>query len=257
MYYSGESDLGQRALAAADRAIALAPEFGEGYRARAAIRRQILFDWAGAKADLERALALSPGDVGGTVSHANFLGVLGRIPEAIAAARKATELDPLYAASWAALGKHHTFNNDFDRGAAALNRALEIAPEHEDALYFLGINLVASGHANDALALAKRSHHELSALPFIALAQHDLGNVRESEAALEMLIAKGSRDSAYQLAQVYAWRGDRDPAFEWLERSYVQRDAGLPGFQNDPLLRKLHDDRRWKPFLKKMNLPSD
>jgi len=257
-YYSAEPDQGQRALAAADRAIALAPEFADGYRARALVRRQIFFDWVGAQVDLERALALSPGDVGGTVSHAYFLGVLGRIPEAIAAARKATELDPLYATSWTALGKHYTFNNDFDRGAAALNRALEIAPEHEDALYFLGINLVASGHANDALALAKRSRHEMVALPFIALAQHDLGNVRESEAALEMLIAKGgARDSAYQLAQVYAWRGDHDPAFEWLERSYVQRDSGLPGFQNDPLLRKLHDDPRWKPFLKKMKLPAN
>ncbi len=168
------------------------------------------------------------------MSHAYFLGVLGRIPEAIAASREATELDPLYATSWAALGKHYTFNNDFDRGAAALNRAPEIAPEHEDALYLLGINLVASGHANDALALAKQSHHELVALPFIALAQQDLGNVRESEAALEMLIAKGARDSAYQLAQVYAWRGDRDPAFEWLERSYVQRDAGLPRVPERP-----------------------
>ena len=67
VFYSAElqGDLGQRALAAADRAIALAPEFAEGYRARALVRRQILFDWAGAQADLERALALSPGDAGG------------------------------------------------------------------------------------------------------------------------------------------------------------------------------------------------
>jgi hypothetical protein len=56
---------------------------------------------------------------------------------------------------------------------------------------------------------------------------------------------------------VHAWRGERDRAFEWLERAYDLRDADLPNVKNDPILRKVHDDPRWKPFLRKMNLPVD
>jgi serine/threonine-protein kinase len=138
-----------------------------------------------------------------------------------------------------------------------LNRALEISPGHADASYFLGVALVAAGRANDAIALARRSQLAWFRLTFTALAQHDLGNAKESQAALDALIAGHSSESAYQIAQVHAWRGGRDRAFEWLERAYAQRDTGLPGFQNDPLLRKLHEDPRWKPFLKKLNVPVD
>ena len=177
----------------------------------------------------------------------------------IAAARKATEIDPLDANTWAALGAQYNRNNEFDRALTALNRALEISPEYEVAMWPLGANLMATGRANDALALAKRSHHDWFRLTFTALAEYDLGNVEESQAALDTLIAlkfsPSVPDAAYLIAWVYAWRGERDRAFEWLERAYVQRDTAFPGFQNDPLLRKLHNDPRWKPFLKKMNEP--
>ena len=59
----------------------------------------------------------------------------------------------------------------------------------------------------------------------------------------------------YQIAEVYAFRGEIDTAFEWLERAYRQRDGGLPDFLKlDPLLANLHDDPRWPVFLEKMGL---
>jgi len=56
---------------------------------------------------------------------------------------------------------------------------------------------------------------------------------------------------------VYAARGDPDHAFEWLERAYRQRDAGLLGIKIDPFLTSLHGDPRYAALLRKMNLPVD
>ena len=81
--------------------------------------------------------------------------------------------------------------------------------------------------------------------------------VPESDAALSELIAKVSETGAYQIAEVYAYRNDKDYAFEWLERARRQRDAGLPGLRADTLLPNLHDDPRWDAFLRKMGLADD
>ncbi|MGO8924117.1 MAG: TPR end-of-group domain-containing protein [Xanthobacteraceae bacterium] len=60
------------------------------------------------------------------------------------------------------------------------------------------------------------------------------------------------------MATTYAYRREKDKAFEWLERAYVARDSGLVTFVfRDPLLTNLRDDPRYKAILKKMNLPGD
>ena len=81
--------------------------------------------------------------------------------------------------------------------------------------------------------------------------------VAESDAALAELIAIASETGAYQIAEVYGYRNDKNHAFEWLERARRQRDAGLPGLRADTLLPNLHDDLRWNAFLRKMGLADD
>ena len=71
------------------------------------------------------------------------------------------------------------------------------------------------------------------------------------------LIAKVSEIGAYQIAEAYAYRNDKDKAFEWLERARRQRDAGLPGLRADTLLPNLHNDPRWDAFLRTMGLADD
>jgi TolB-like protein/tetratricopeptide (TPR) repeat protein len=254
---SSDPELRRRAVAAADRAIALDPDLAEGYRARSLLRLVYSYDWAGAQADIERTLALSPGDTYAWSSYSALLRVLGRLPEALAASRKAIELDPLDAWSWDALGWNHHYSGQFDRARVALKRTLEISPEFDGALYGTCISLVAEGQAKEALASSSRLHDDTGRLICTALAEHDLGNVKASQAALDLLIANYAGNFAYNIGQVHAWRGQHDRAFEWLERAYQQRDTLLPTVKVDPLLRNLHDDPRWKPFLRKMNLPVD
>ena len=60
-----------------------------------------------------------------------------------------------------------------------------------------------------------------------------------------------------QIAELYGYRNDKDHAFEWLERAHRQRDAGLPALRTDVLLKNLHSDPRWDPFLHTMGLADD
>lgn len=91
----------------------------------------------------------------------------------------------------------------------------------------------------------------------LALAYHAVGKKKEADAALTEYIEKFQNSAAFQIAEIYAYRGESDKAFERLERCYKQRDGGLAEIKGDPLLRSLHPDPRWPAFLKKMKLPVD
>ena len=256
-WVSGEAPAESGELAAAERAIAIAPGCSEGYLARAVHRVDSAFDWSGAHEDYQRALALSPGDAQVIASHAYLLGALGRYPEAIVAARKATELDPVDPLAWAVLGSLYERTRDVAGARKALSRALEISPENEFALHSLASVLVEAGLPDDAIALVGRSRSVPAQLAITALARHDLGDSAGSQVALDALIAEFAESMAYQIAQVWARRGNPDAAFAWLDRALGQRDGALPRIKDDPLFRGLHSDPRWKAFLKKMNLPVD
>lgn len=83
------------------------------------------------------------------------------------------------------------------------------------------------------------------------------GRIAESYAALNELKQKHARQSAYQIAEVHAFRREPDEAFAWLETSYQQRDSGTVLLKCDPLLGPLHSDARWLPFLRKLKLADD
>jgi hypothetical protein len=88
----------------------------------------------------------------------------------------------------------------------------------------------------------------------LAVIQHDAGRHAESDQALHELAEKYGDVGAYQVAQAHAARGEAAPAFEWLERAFTQRDAGIFWTKVDPLLGSLHSDPRWGLFLRKLGL---
>ena len=73
----------------------------------------------------------------------------------------------------------------------------------------------------------------------LALVQHSLGNRAAAEAALAKIIEDEGDVSGFQIAELYAWHGDADHAFEWLERAYGQRDGGLSQMKGDPFLKNV------------------
>jgi TolB-like protein/DNA-binding winged helix-turn-helix (wHTH) protein/Tfp pilus assembly protein PilF len=245
----------ERSAAAAEKAIALAPDEADGYAARADLRASFTWDWTGAQADLTKALAIDPSDSEVQHRYAFLLANLGRLPEAIAAQRKAIELDPLSSHAWENLGRYQMFNKDFAAADEAMRHALEIQPDSPFGLHHLGALQLLEGNAAQALATFRKVDDEAFRLYGISMAEYTLGRAAESRQALDELTAKHEQEAAYQIAEVHAWRGEKDEAFEWLNRAYQQRDGGLSDIKVDLLIANLHGDPRFPALVQKMKLP--
>lgn len=142
-----------------------------------------------------------------------------------------------------------------EREPTSSDRSLEIQPEQELAPSRKAMLLVSLGRPAEALAWAERSTAPMDRLWTTAIAAHALGRAKESRYALDWLIADHAEGAAYQVALAFASRGEREKAFEWLERAYVQHDSGLLFVKTDPMLRSLHGDPRFAALVRKVGLP--
>jgi serine/threonine protein kinase len=250
-------ELRRRALAAAARSVELDPSLPDAYAARAYVRYENAWDWAGAQRDLERALALGPSSATTRRRYGVVLAeALGRVPDGVRELEKAAELDPLWSGNWTLLGIGYLWSGRYDEARIALNRAIESSPE-VDVHWAFGTIALARGEPTAALAEYMRSSDPHERLQGMAMAEHDLGEEVAARAALDQLEAEHGRARPLDVARVYGWWGDRERAFEWLDRAYAQRAPGLVGIQVSPLFRKLHGDPRWTALLMKMNLPEN
>ena len=244
----------RRGLEAADRAIVLAPDLAIGYMARGFIRMLWLYDWDGAQADLDRAVLLEPGNAEIQRSYGELMGILGRSSESLAALNRAVELDPLSSGTWYDLGWVYMAAGEWKQARVALARALEIHPDSSFVNYELGKLELLQGRSEQALERFRRTDSFWS-VAGEAMAQHSLGDEARSQRALRELVETYGRSAAFQTAEVYAWRGERDHAFEWLDRAHEQRDGGLCMIKADAILATLHSDPRFAAMLKKLGLP--
>ena len=245
-----------KAQAAADRAIALAPDLADGYAARAQLRQMFLMDWEGARADLERARALNPGAPRLLEEYAVLLTTLGRMPEAVPLLQRAALLDPLSAEVPTSLAIAYLGSGQLPLAAAAAAHALELEPEHGRAARTLGFALLLQGRLDEARTAFHRSSNDFFRAMGDAMVDHSLGRAAESQRALDSLLALPVvRKGSYQVAQIYAWRGEADRAFEWLGYAVEERDPGLTYLKRDPVMRALRGDPRYAALVRKLNLP--
>jgi TolB-like protein len=245
----------QRARAAAERAVQLAPALAEAVSVRGYLRAFVDYDWAGAQADLDHALKMNPNDADAHRRQASLLAAFGRTKEAIAEARKLVDLDPLGGSSWTKLGLLQQLAGELDGADAAFRRDLERWPGSTPALVGLGRNLLLRSKPADALAVFARCPEDY-AMWGTAVAQHALGHGDASRAALRTLTDRYAHTRAFDIGEIHAWRGEKEAAFEWLERAYEQHEGGLAAIvKTDPFLRSLRGDPRHAALLRKMKLP--
>jgi len=242
---------GRRAV---DRALGLEPDLPEGHTTLAKIQANYDWDWDAAGASLRRALDLSPMDVPALRLSGTIAGARGRAQEAIAHIRRALEHDPLNPASFHVLGRVLDGANLLVEGEQACRRALELAPGRVATHALLAFNLLAQGRGEDARNEAAQEPEESLRLPTEACIEEALQNQLKADQALRRLIAEYGSICACQIAEIYAARRDDDAAFAWLERAYAQHDGGLYWILSSRVLRSLHQDPRWVPFMLKMRL---
>ena len=241
---------------AVERALSLNPNLADAHAQMGRIRQQVDYDWAGANASFQRAVALEPGNPDNLEFAAWSAATLGRFDVAVQLDRQAIDLDPLNADGWAHLSVTEFMMGRLDQSAADSKKALELNPDAGRATEMLILSYLLQGRPQDALREIERGPDTSNRAELYALTYYALGRKKESDAALSEFIDKYHASSAYQVAQVYAFRNQTDKAFEWLERAYAQRDPSLMSTKIDPLIKSLHNDPRFAAFLTKLHLPN-
>jgi tetratricopeptide (TPR) repeat protein len=241
---------------AVERALSLNPNLAVAHAQMGRIRQQVDYDWTGADASFQRAVALEPGNA----EHLSFAALpaacFGRFYEALQLDRRAIDLDPLNAGSWESLAETELMMGQLDQSTADSKKALELDPDYWASPINLSRIYLLQGRPQDALPEIEHVHNATYRAHLYALTYYALGRKKESDAALSELMIKYSASNAYEIVQVYAFRNQTDKAFEWLDRAYAQRDPSMISTKTDPLLKSLHNDPRFAAFLKKLNLPT-
>ena len=241
---------------AIERALALNPNLAAAHAQMGRIKQQVDYDWAGADASFQRAVALEPANAENMGFAAWSAAIFGRFDEALELNRRAANLDPQNADSWGRLASAEFFMGQLDQSAADGKKALELNPDASSDSYTLSLIDLLQGRPQDALRDIERVQYAPTRASLHALTYYALGRKKESDAALSELITKYHASNAFEIATIYAFRNQTDEAFEWLDRAYAQRDPSLMSTKMDPLLKSLHNDPRFAALLKKLNLPN-
>jgi serine/threonine-protein kinase len=245
-----------KARSDAEKAIAIAPALAEARAALGFVRCFVDWRFAEGVAELKRAKELSPANPTANDLLARIIVYLGRFDEAERQARQAVELDPLSTVTQGNLARVLFCAGKLDEADAAARKSAELQPTGAGSHRFQVLIAVQRGDGDAALREAQLEPDEGFRRFELALAHYARGDRPAADAALADLIARAREGFAYQIAEVYAVRGEKDKAFEWLQISFDDRDAGMLGLLVDPLLRGLHDDPRYKNLLAKLGLPT-
>ena len=246
----------EQARAAAQRALVLAPDLAAARIARGYLLQNADFDWRGAEVEYRRALALAPNDGQAKFYLGLQLAYFGQVERAIELTRQALATEPLRATWYSWLATYLSGLNRLDEAEQAIRRAIELQPRAVEAHQQLAIIEIQRGDAPAALAAAQQEPPGPWQDQALALARQIGGNRSAAEAALRTLIEKDAGIAAYQIAVVYALRNDARATFEWLDRAWSNRDAGIGNLLFDPFILRYKDDPRFAAFCRKVGLPA-
>ena len=244
----------EKARAAANKALELDDTLPEAHLALADVQMSHDWDWSGAQASLQRALSLRPGDANILQKLARLEGILGKKDESLSHMQQAAILDPLDWGVQTGLAIAYSGTGQFDQSLEILRRVREMEPGRSGTHYRFGRHFLRTGKFSEALEEFKQEAFDFLSVSGQALALDKLGRTAESQTQLNLLITAIGESASYQIAQVYAQRGDANSAMTWLERGFVIRDPGLVYLKSDSTFDPLRDDPRFQALLEKMHL---
>jgi len=240
--------------AAAEKAIALDPTLGDAYSSLVVVLVNIDHDWQGSAARLARARALDPGNPLLLLTTAVLGRALGHAEDAVALLRQALDRDPLNLLVRRYFARTLYYADRLKEAEAEIRQVLDLSTAYPAAQYELGRILLAQGAVSEAVAA-----FEAEAAPSwrtfgLPLGYHAQGRAADAQAALAVMLRE-STGAEFQIAEAYAYLGDADQAFRWLEAAVANRDPGIMWLRGDPLLRALTGDARYAALLRTLNLP--
>jgi tetratricopeptide (TPR) repeat protein len=246
-----------RAREAVEKALAIDPDYAPAHDSLGWIAMLADNDLASAVRHYQRAVALDPTDLNVLGNAAAFLQNLGRLDEALTLQEAVIRRDPVNLTALYNLGQLQRKAGRYDAAISSFRTVLSLSPNRGQAHCYLGTALMQKGDATAALAEIEQEMSEAWRMVGLPMVYRALGRKADSDAALNALIAKYEKEAPYNIAHDYAFCGDADKAFEWLDKAVAYQDGGLAEIVSENLFDKIHSDPRWLPFLRKIGKAPD
>ena len=251
--YPRSKDAAQKALQIDDSVAAAHAALGD-------IASSYDWDWTTAEREIKRAIELDPNSAAAHLTYGfSYLCPMRRFDEAVSEAKRAQELEPLSLSVNTNLGAVLTTARRYDEAIAELQKTVELDPNYITAHWRLALVYSCVGRHKEAIAEAKRA---LELAPDLAWSKSVVAQLSaragDRDTALK-LIEEIKRmppnNTSYMIAIDYACLGDKDQAFEWLNKAYDSKDWSLNRVGVEPWIDNIGSDRRLADLLKRMNLP--
>ncbi len=243
----------------AKRAMELDDSVAEGHLAMASVLRNE-WDWTGAEKEIKKTIELNPNLAQARNQYALLLLFMGRLEEMVSEVERALQLDPISPETSSYAGTMYLYSRDYDMAIQHLRNALEIDPGIGVAKSNLGVAYVCKGRIDEGIIEIKKADaisegKDGAILADLAWAYSKAGNVDEARKTLAKLIKTGKQRSGVTtaIAAIYSILGERDKAFEWLERAYDEHSI-LPNINAEYWFDNIRSDQRFNTLLKKIGL---
>jgi tetratricopeptide (TPR) repeat protein len=246
--------------AAAIKALELDDTLAEAHNSLACVKCAFEYDWAATEVLYKRAIELDPNLTPARTYYAKFLSTMGRREEAFAEIKRAQERDPVsLLVNWVLAELLHY---EHDRAIEQLLRTLDMDPNLLPAQVFLGRAYEQKGMYKEAIAAFQRavtiSADDLRVVALLAHAYAVSGKTNKAQRVLAELKEQSKRRyiSPFNIAIIYVALGERDQAFEWLEKAYDERSLWMVFLKVDPRLDSLRATPAFADLMRRMGLPT-
>ncbi len=239
---------------AIERALAIDENLASAWAALAYHRKYLDLDWHGARIAIEKALQLEPNNAGVIGVAASVASTSGRLSEAIELFEKAVSLDPLGLPTLMALGRRYLRVGRIDDAFDAYDRVRAINPDYPHVSLALGRVYMLRGDLENALIESEKTPDDFYYRHQKASFLYMMGKETEAQTVINELLETSADEAPRAMAAVYAWRGEGDSAFEWLEKAFEQHNANSHTFLGSLKWRKLTGDPRYSAFVEKIGL---
>lgn len=246
------------AKTAANKAIQINGDLAEGHAALAYTLIDLDWDWTAAGNEFRRALELNPNSGPVHSAYALYLARLGRSSEAIPEAERGLQLDPISLNAYHIVAYCYYGARQYDRALEQIRKAsqLNLVPPDSWIHWTLGIIYRDKGNYEKAIEEFRILGDLPHVLGHLGNAYARAGQLTEAMQTISKLKQYEQQRGVgtYEIALVYVGLGDKDQAFEWLERSYKLHDKGLTYLKMDPAMDPLRSDTRFQDLLRRVGL---
>jgi len=240
-------------MEAVEKALAIDNNMATAWASLAYLKRQE-WDLDGAKIAIEKALQLEPNNALVLGTAATLAGTFGQLQTSIELFEKNVRLDPMGLSGHRALGTRYAYAGRYDESLESFNRVIAINPDYPYIHMTIGRTYLWKGDPETALieidkhrSAPRYDFHKVRILSA-------MGREAEAQIIINRLLKSSALQNPGVMGIVYAWRGENDLAFEWLEKDYLVRPANFSFFLINPWFKNLEGDPRYPVFLEKIGL---